>query len=78
MDTSQTDDTFLTKAAVRRLTGRAQRELQVDVLRSQGVPFFIDAFGWPVVARTAVEGRSNVPVAEAPKKGWVPRVLTAG
>jgi hypothetical protein len=71
-------DTFLSKKDVRVLTDRAQKALQIDALKQMGVPFFVNASGWPVVARTAVEGRSNMPAAEAPKKGWVPRVLMAG
>jgi hypothetical protein len=76
MNDSNTDDIFLSKAHVRRLTGRAQRESQIEVLRAQGVPFFVDGTGWPVVARAAIEGRRNAPAPEQPKKGWVPRVLS--
>lgn len=71
-------DAFLSKEDVRRLTGRAHRSRQIEVLKGQGVPFYVDGTGWPVVARAAVEGRASAPAAEPPKKGWVPRVLMTG
>lgn len=70
-------DTFLSKDDVRHLTGRAHRDPQIAMLKQMGIPFFINAAGWAVVTRAAVEGRMNQPSAE-PKKGWVPRVLMAG
>lgn len=48
--------TFLTPSEVRTLTGRAHREPQKAVLRANGIPFFVNAAGWAIVARTAVEG----------------------
>lgn len=70
-------DTFLSKEDVRHLTGRAQRNPQIEALRSMGIPFFVNAAGWAIVARTAVEGRTPAPAAAQPKKPWVPRVLSA-
>lgn len=70
-------DTFLSKDDVRHLTGRAQRNSQIEALRRMGVPFFVNATGWAIVARTAIEGRAPVPSAAVQKKPWVPRVLSA-
>lgn len=47
---------FLTRDEVAELTGRKIRRLQADQLRRQGIPFRLNAAGWPVVARAAVEG----------------------
>lgn len=70
-------ETFLSREDVRVLTGRAHRAAQIESLKIMGVPFFVNATGWAIVARSAVDGRSNAHQA-APKKGWVPRVLMAG
>lgn len=50
------DMTFLTPSEVRILTGRAHKEPQKAVLRANGIPYFVNAAGWAIVARTAVEG----------------------
>ena len=68
-------DTFLSRDDVRQLTGRAHRQPQIDALRNMGVPFFVNAIGWAIVARSAVEGRIPAPTAGESKKAWVPRVL---
>ena len=58
--------TFLSADDVRELTGRTNRKLQADALRRVNIPFWINAIGKLVVARTAIEGR-----IEAPKpKTW--------
>jgi hypothetical protein len=69
---------FLNREDVRVLTGRAHRAPQIEALKNMGIPFFVNATGWAVVARAAVEGRIQGPAAVEPKKGWVPRVLMAG
>lgn len=68
-------DTFLSGAEVRWLTGRAQKQKQAQILRRQGIPFFLNAAGIPVVTRAAIEGgrRSAADVA----KPWRPAVLGA-
>lgn len=67
--------TFLDPDELRILTGRAQKSRQIKALRDMGMPFFVNAIGLPVVARTAVEGRAHA-VASEPKKAWAPRVMT--
>lgn len=66
---------FLTRSQVRELTGAATRARQIEVLRRNGVPFVINAAGWPVVTVAAVEGQRG-PEAVAPA-GWQPRIVTA-
>jgi hypothetical protein len=59
--------TFLSADDVRQLTGRTNHKLQADALKQMGIPFWVNPIGKAVVARTAVEGRT-----EAPKpKNWV-------
>jgi hypothetical protein len=70
-------DTFLNAEEIRQLTGRCHRAPQMAVLKENGIPFFVNATGWPVVARSAIEGK-GAPVPVSQKKGWVPKVLTAG
>jgi hypothetical protein len=66
-------DTFLTVEEVRELTGRTKHALQVDQLRVQGIPFFINVVGRPIVPRTAIEGRKEK--VKPPEPAWVPDVL---
>ena len=63
------DMTFLTPSEVRILTGRAHKEPQKAVLRANGIPYFVNAAGWAIVARTAVEG-GKLPAPATPK--WSP------
>lgn len=61
-------DMFLSRAEVDRLTGAKTRKKQIEVLRRNGIRHTLDAGGWPVVTRAAVEGRP----AEAQDKRWKP------
>ncbi|WUR14700.1 DUF4224 domain-containing protein [[Empedobacter] haloabium] len=67
-------DMFLTKDELATLTGRKLKSYQIEALRRMGVPFFINAIGHPIVARTAIEGGSNVSPSP-PVKEWEPRVF---
>ena len=68
------DGTFLDCEELRTLTGRAQKSRQIKALRDMAVPFFVNAIGLPVVARTAVEGRAKA-VALEPEPAWAPQAL---
>lgn len=68
--------TFLAAEEVRELTGRTKHALQADQLRAQGIPFFTNAVGRPIVPRAAIEGRAKT--AKPPEKAWVPDVLRNG
>lgn len=67
--------TFLTPDELATLTGRRQRARQIQQLRAMGVAFYVNALGWPVVARRIVEGG---PATPAPKASWQPRLVAAG
>lgn len=66
--------TFLSLDELAVLTGRKRKAHQIAALRQQGVPFFVNAVGRPVVVRTALTG--GTPAAPAPAPEWRPRVLT--
>lgn len=42
---------FLDAAEVRELTGRARRRDQIAWLRTSGIPFHVNAAGYPIIAR---------------------------
>lgn len=65
---------FLTPEELAVLTGRKLKSYQIEALRRMGIPFFVNAIGRPVVARSAVEGSSKA-AAAPPKKTWEPRVF---
>lgn len=67
--------TFLDSEEICELTGRAHKGLQIKALAKMGIPYYVNAVGRPVIARSAIEGRIAVP---APKKAWAPRVLKSG
>lgn len=67
--------TFLNAEEVCELTGRAHKGLQIKALAKMGVPYYVNAVGRAVVARSAIEGRVAAPPV---KKAWVPRVLKTG
>lgn len=53
--------TLLSRIDVTRLTGRKQRKRQIEHLAREGIPYCLDADGWPVVATDALNrGRNHV------------------
>lgn len=64
---------FLTPDELRTLTGKAQKAKQVEHLRRQGIPFYLNASGHPIVARSAIEGGAKSTQPE--RKQWRPAVL---
>ena len=54
-------DTFLTRAEVAELTGTKRRARQIEVLQANGVRHVINASGWPVVPRSAIDTPSARP-----------------
>ena len=61
---------FLTDLEVCELTGYRQPSKQVAMLRKQGIPFFVNASGYPKVARAIIE--RSAPQGK-PVKGWAPK-----
>jgi hypothetical protein len=48
--------TFLDLDELRWLTGWAQKSKQIAQLRRMGIPFYVNALGLPIVARSVIEG----------------------
>jgi len=67
--------TFLNNDEVATLTGRKSKGRQIDSLRKMGIPFWVNAIGHPVIARSAIESK---PSAAPQKPAWVPKVLQRG
>lgn len=76
-------DTFLTAEEVGELTGvlmgrrgKTREQLQVEWLRTSGIPFWTNARGRPIIARAAIEGRRKD--EDAPRKKYQPKALAMG
>jgi hypothetical protein len=67
---------FLDDDEVRTLTGRTQKSKQIEQLKRMGVPFFVNAAGKPIVAKSAVDGSHRVEVISS-SDIWRPSVLGA-
>lgn len=63
---------FLTADEIIQLTGRKRAKMQVDQLRKMGIPFHLNAFSKPVIARAAIVGAESKPVEK--KTTWQPPV----
>ena len=61
--------TFLSHDEISELTGRRAHKLQIETLRKQGVAFFLNAAGKPVVPRSAIDGKPGA-ATKAVKKVW--------
>lgn len=62
---------FLTRAEVAELTGAHLKRTQVSVLVRNGIRHTINAAGWPMVTRYAVEGRAGTEAERAAtQKKW--------
>jgi hypothetical protein len=73
---------FLTLEEVAELTGvkvgrhgKSREELQTEWLRGSGIPFWTNARGRPIIARSTIEVRASE--AEATPKKWQPKVLNS-
>lgn len=56
--------------------GKTREQRQIEVLRKQKIPFFINAAGRPVVAKAVIEG-SAAPKHSAPLS-WEPGIMAHG
>ena len=66
---------FLSRAEVAELTGAHIKRRQIDVLVRNGIRHTINAAGWPMVTRAAVEGGAQSQ-AEQPRT-WKPNKAAA-
>lgn len=84
-DTENTDDRmFMTSKELDNFSGikmgkrvagqfRNKEQLQIDWLRSQGIPFYINARGCPKILWAALLGARTTPPQQKPS--WQPRVI---
>jgi hypothetical protein len=56
----------LTRAELAELTRTKLKAGQASFLRANGIRHYVDAHGWPVVTRAAVEGTAEL--AQAPTR----------
>jgi hypothetical protein len=75
--------TFLTPQEVAELAGiktgrngKTREELQIEWLRTAGIPFWANARGRPIIARAAIEGRQAT--EKQVRQKWQPKVLSLG
>ena len=57
----------LSRDELAELTRTRLKRKQVEFLRKNGIRHYVDAHGWPVVTRAAVEGERDT---AQPKLGW--------
>lgn len=76
-------DTFLSPEEVAELSGirtgrkgKTREQLQINWLRASGIPFWTNARGRPIIARSAIEGRNAKDSTDKPK--WQPKVMALG
>jgi hypothetical protein len=74
-------ETFLSAEEVAELTdirvgrrGKTREQLQIEWLRTSGIPFWTSARGRPVIARASIEGQKQQP--EQPRPKWQPKILS--
>ncbi|VVE74049.1 hypothetical protein PAN31117_04835 [Pandoraea anapnoica] len=70
-------DMFLSPLELETLTGRKIKSKQVEALRRMGLPFFINACGRAIVARSSVEGRPDSTRDErfGARSSWHPAII---
>lgn len=56
------------------LTGRHRKTKQIHQLRAMGIPFYVNASGHPIVARTVLAGSRSEPY----EPRWVPALAKLG
>lgn len=62
-------ETFLSREEIVELTGAKLKAGQIRVLQQNGLRHYLNAAGWPVVPRSALDG---LPPAADREQTWVP------
>lgn len=63
---------FLTPDEIKILTGRTRKQYQIEQLRKMRIPFYLNAAGWPIIAKAVIEGSQESVDSDKP---WRPAVL---
>ena len=69
------EDDILSKEALEKLTGWKQPKKQIEQLRKQGVPFFINGRNKPVVLAAALDISQQATSKKQTQNKWSPTVL---
>ena len=69
------ENDILSEDALEKLTGWKQSKKQIEQLRKQGIPFFINGKNKPVVLATALEVSQQTPSKKQTQTKWSPTVL---
>lgn len=67
---------FLTADQVKILTGCCRKSKQIEQLRKQGISFFINARGEPIVSEAAILGNPIKNTAKS-SPGWKPSLIAS-
>ncbi|MDK4586721.1 DUF4224 domain-containing protein, partial [Kingella kingae] len=65
-------DTFLNRAELHDLTGYKNPSKQREILKQQGIPFYINARGYPIVCREQLISNKKQPAPKPPT--WQPKI----
>ena len=68
------DEDILSKDALEKLTGWKQAKKQIEQLRKQGIPFYINCRNKPVVLSSVLTGNSTKTIKS--KSKWSPSALS--
>lgn len=71
-------DIALSKDEVRQICRTPIKARQVAFLVSNGIDHYVDAYGWPVVLRCAIDGTRATRAQKVAAKGWQPGKMARG
>lgn len=75
MPASRAESMFLSREQIDVLTGCKRKATQVAWLKTNKVKHWVNAAGWPVVPRSAIDAAP--PGARQAQPAWEPKVLRA-
>lgn len=58
---------YLTKEDIQTISGAKTRKKIIPWLRSSGIPYIMDATGWPLVAESVLQAKLGVPIKKEPR-----------
>ena len=58
---------YLTKQDIQTISGAKMRKKIIPWLRSNGIPYIMDATGWPLVAESVLQAKLGATVKKEPR-----------
>ena len=58
---------YLTKQDIQTISGAKMRKKIIPWLRSNGIPYIMDATGWPLVAESVLQAKLGAPTKKEPR-----------